>query len=55
MSYILDALRKAERDRQVARIPTLATAHGGADVFRRSPWLWLAVAAGALALGGVVL
>ena len=55
MSYILDALRKAERDRQVARIPTLATAHGGADLFRRSPWLWLAVAAGALALGGVVL
>ena len=55
MSYILDALRKAERDRQVARIPTLATAHGGADLFRRSPWLWLAVGAGALALGGVVL
>jgi hypothetical protein len=55
MSYILDALRKAERDRQVARIPTLATAHGGADLFRRSPWLWLAVSAGALALGGVVL
>ena len=35
MSYILDALRKAERDRQVSRVPTLATAHGGAELLRR--------------------
>ena len=53
VSYILDALRKAERDRQVSRVPTLATAHGGADLFRRPHWAW-AVAAGAVALGGVV-
>ncbi len=40
MSYILDALRKAERDRQVSRVPTLATAHGGAEPGRRLQWAW---------------
>jgi hypothetical protein len=54
MSYILDALRKAERDRQVARVPTLATAHGGAFPSRRPPWAW-AVVAGAVVLSAVAL
>ena len=54
MSYILDALRKAERDRQVSRVPTLATAHGGAEWVRRAHWAWT-VAAGALALSAVVI
>ncbi len=53
MSYILDALRKAERDRQVSRVPTLATAHGGTELLRRPHWAW-AVAAGAVALSAVV-
>ena len=53
MSYILDALRKAERDRHVSRVPTLATAHGSADLLRRPHWVWAAVA-GALALGGAI-
>lgn len=51
MSYILDALRKAERDHQVSRVPTLATAHGGSDR-RRPAWLWPA-ACGVLAFGVV--
>jgi general secretion pathway protein B len=54
VSYILDALRKAERDRQVSRVPTLATAHGGTELLRRPHWAW-AVAAGALALSAVVI
>jgi general secretion pathway protein B len=54
VSYILDALRKAERDRQVSRVPTLATAHGGADFLRRPHWAW-AVAAGAVALSALVM
>ena len=52
MSYILDALRKAERDRQVTRVPTLATAHGGAESVRRPPWVW--AVAGGLALSALV-
>jgi general secretion pathway protein B len=52
VSYILDALRKAERDRQVSRVPTLATAHAGAESGRRSPWVW--AVAGGLALSAVV-
>ena len=52
MSYILDALRKAERDHQVSRVPTLATSHGGVHL-RRAPWIW-PVAGGVLAVGGLV-
>jgi hypothetical protein len=40
MSYILDALRKAERDRQLTRVPTLVTAHGSGESARRLPWTW---------------
>src|SRR5262245_43382082 len=51
MSYILDALRKADRDRQVARVPTLATTHASTTSLRRPVWIWaiagvLAVTAG---------
>jgi general secretion pathway protein B len=52
VSYILDALRKAERDRQVARVPTLTTTHAAAEPVRRLAWAW-AVGCG-LALGAVV-
>lgn len=47
MSYILDALNKAERDRRQARVPSLATVHA-IPVERRNVWPW--VIAGALAL-----
>jgi general secretion pathway protein B len=52
MSYILDALRKAERDHQVSRVPTLATTHGGVHL-RRASWIW-PVAGGVLAVGALV-
>ncbi|HKW94839.1 MAG TPA: general secretion pathway protein GspB [Methylomirabilota bacterium] len=40
MSYILDALKRAERDRHAARVPTLATVHASAHPTRpRWPWL----------------
>jgi hypothetical protein len=52
VSYILDALRKAERDHHVSRVPTLATAHGGVDR-RRPSWIW-PVATMMLAIGAVV-
>jgi general secretion pathway protein B len=52
MSYILDALRKAERDHQVSRVPTLATTHGGVGL-RRASWIW-PLAGGVLAVGGLV-
>ncbi|HEX7215365.1 MAG TPA: general secretion pathway protein GspB [Methylomirabilota bacterium] len=43
MSYILDALRKAERDRGLPRVPTLATVHQPAAApARRRLWPWIA-------------
>jgi len=44
MSYILDALKKAERERHLAKIPTLETVHRTSWQPRRSQWLWIAVA-----------
>src|SRR5262245_38507756 len=46
MSYILDALRKADRERQVAGVPTLATTHASTMSLRRPVWIW--------AIGGVL-
>ena len=45
MSYILDALKKAERERQFAKIPTVNTVHRGTWDRRRPIWLWIAGAA----------
>jgi general secretion pathway protein B len=40
MSYILDALKRAERDRHLAPVPTLATVHSSAHPTRpRWPWV----------------
>jgi general secretion pathway protein B len=40
MSYILDALRKAERERGIAQVPTLMTVHDtGAAKPRKSLWI----------------
>jgi general secretion pathway protein B len=41
VSYILDALRKAERDRGLANVPTLATVHQPAPAPRRRLWPWI--------------
>src|SRR5262245_33875028 len=45
MSYILDALKKAERERQFAKIPTVNTVHRSSWDRRRPIWLWIAGAA----------
>jgi|SRR5262245_23183783 len=45
MSYILDALKKAERERQFAKIPTVNTVHRSSWDRRRPIWLWIAAAA----------
>jgi general secretion pathway protein B len=40
MSYILDALKRAERDRHLAHVPTLATVHASArPTHPRWPWV----------------
>jgi general secretion pathway protein B len=41
MSYILDALKKADRERHLARVPTLGTVHSPAAAPRRRLWPWL--------------
>lgn len=40
MSYILDALKKAERDRRRAHVPSLATMHS-VPAERRTRWPWV--------------
>ena len=50
MSYILDALKKAERDRRRARVPSLQTMHA-APPERRPMWPW--IVGGALALNAI--
>jgi len=45
MSYILDALRKAERERHAAKIPTLHTVHRIPWQRRHLQWMWIAAAA----------
>ena len=45
MSYILDALKKADRDRHPVAVPTLATVHRTpAPLRRRLLWPWIAAA-----------
>ena len=52
MSYILDALKRAERDRHLTHVPTLATIHASAHP-TRSRWLW--VGGGVLLVNAIVL
>ena len=54
MSYILDALKKAERERQFAKIPTVNTVHRSSWDRQRPIWLWIAGAA-VLANAGVLI
>src|SRR2546422_6204017 len=57
MSYILDALRKAERDRQPTRVPTLASVHApaAARAARRWPWIIAALLVVNIAVVALVL
>lgn len=45
MSYILDALKKSQRQRELGQVPTLGTEHGSAPATRRgvAPWLMASV------------
>jgi general secretion pathway protein B len=52
MSYILDALRKADRERNLAKVPTLTTLHIPVYVTGRRVALWIVAVA---LLGGGVL
>src|SRR5262249_29239191 len=45
MSYILDALKKAERERHLAKVPTVNTVHRISWDRQRPVWLWIAAAA----------
>jgi|WetSurMetagenome_2_1015567.scaffolds.fasta_scaffold123054_2 general secretion pathway protein B len=48
MSYILDALKKAERERDIKQVPTLMAAHLPGTKLSKRPWVIL----GALAICG---
>ncbi|NLV31602.1 MAG: general secretion pathway protein GspB [Acidobacteria bacterium] len=50
MSYILDALKKAERERGLARVPDLGSVHAEPRAPRRGRWVVSAVALALLAL-----
>src|SRR5574341_211896 len=50
MSFILDALKKAERDRDLARVPTLSTVHIPVLMTGRRIGLW--ATAGVLLVAG---
>jgi general secretion pathway protein B len=54
MSYILEALRKAERERRLGQAPTLEAVYAAAPVARRRPWPWLLLGAALLVNAGVV-
>ena len=54
MSYILDALRKAERDRQTTPVPTIDAVHAP-PLVERTLRIWPWLVAGALAVNAVVL
>jgi general secretion pathway protein B len=51
MSYILDALKRAERDRHLTHVPTLATIHASAHP-TRPRWIW--VGGGVLLVNAIV-
>lgn len=44
MSYILDALKKVERDRQIAQVPNLATLHRPPPAAPSRRWVWIVAA-----------
>ncbi len=56
MSYILDALKKSEQERELGQVPTINTVHHAYPIKAKTAWPW--IAGGALlinaVLGGVV-
>ena len=52
MSYILDALKKAERERGLTRVPNLGSVH--AELPERGRGRWVVFAAGVAALGALL-
>ena len=44
MSYILDALKRAERERQLAAVPSIETVHLSPPISARRVWPWLGAA-----------
>jgi general secretion pathway protein B len=54
MSYILDALKKADQQRTLGEVPDLETAHWGARKSARS-YIWIWIIAALLAFNGLLL
>src|SRR5215468_1471930 len=54
MSFILDALKKAERERRLGRARILEVPVSGARRGHGRAWPWLLIAAVVLAAGGLV-
>lgn len=55
MSYILDALKKADRQRHLAQVPTVATIHRTPATGSRRPWPWIVVVAVVVLVNAAVL
>ncbi|MDZ7698287.1 MAG: general secretion pathway protein GspB [Deltaproteobacteria bacterium] len=53
MSFILDALKRAERDRRLEKAPDLSAVYEEDPPRHRKPWVW-GLIGGAILLGGVV-
>ncbi|MCG6864870.1 MAG: general secretion pathway protein GspB [Thiogranum sp.] len=53
MSYILDALKKAEHEREIGRVPGIGSEHEQALVAGSRPWMWLLL--GVLLINAVLL
>jgi len=51
MSYILDALRKSERERRLGNIPTLVSVHGVPRRSDRQSLMWFGIGLSVAALG----
>ncbi|MFH1242923.1 MAG: general secretion pathway protein GspB [Pseudomonadota bacterium] len=54
MSFILDALKRAERERRLERAPDLSAVYEESDLPQRSRWTWFSAAAAFLAGATVV-
>jgi general secretion pathway protein B len=54
MSYILDALKKAEKERDLGNVPKLETVHDSPPDAGRRPGLWMVIGIGLLANAAVL-
>ncbi|MCO6413794.1 MAG: general secretion pathway protein GspB [Thiogranum sp.] len=55
MSYILEALRKAEQQRELGRVPGIASDHDAKSTGRQRWWLWVLIVAVNIAVLATVL